>query len=95
MRRTTLVLLALMAALLLFPGIALADNGQSYHWLNDDDGDGIPNGDDPDYLPPEDGSGRQYGHGESVVTFFLALLDLDNGDQDHIRLRLKDGSCGD
>ncbi len=27
----------------------------------DDDGDGIPNGQDPDYIPPVDGSGSQYG----------------------------------
>ena len=25
----------------------------------DDDGDGIPNGQDPDYQPPRDGSGRR------------------------------------
>ena len=32
----------------------------SYKWLRDDDGDGIPNCDDPDYVPPEDGDGIQW-----------------------------------
>ena len=27
----------------------------------DDDGDGIPNGQDDDYIPPQDGTGRQKG----------------------------------
>jgi hypothetical protein len=27
----------------------------------DDDGDGIPNGQDPDYVPPADGTGRKFG----------------------------------
>ncbi|MDZ7289692.1 MAG: hypothetical protein ONB44_10915 [candidate division KSB1 bacterium] len=27
----------------------------------DDDGDGIPNCDDPDYVKPKDGTGRQFG----------------------------------
>ena len=28
-----------------------------FQWLRDDDGDGIPNCQDPDYVKPEDGSG--------------------------------------
>ena len=31
------------------------------HGPFDDDGDGIPNGQDPDYVKPMDGSGRQFG----------------------------------
>ncbi len=31
----------------------------------DDDGDGIPNGQDNDYHPLRDGSGKQHGHGKS------------------------------
>jgi hypothetical protein len=30
--------------------------------MADDDGDGIPNGQDDDWVPPEDGSGYQYRH---------------------------------
>ncbi len=30
--------------------------------LADDDGDGIPNGQDPDWTPPLDGTGYQYQH---------------------------------
>lgn len=30
--------------------------------LADDDGDGIPNGQDPDWVPPLDGTGHAYAH---------------------------------
>lgn len=36
----------------------------SHKWLRDDDGDGIPNCDDPDYVPPEDGDGTQWKGGK-------------------------------
>jgi hypothetical protein len=29
----------------------------------DDDGDGIPNGQDPDYVKPKDGTGKKFGKG--------------------------------
>jgi len=62
-----------------------------YQWLRDDDGDGIPNCLDPDYVRPEDGSG--YGKLGPALT---GDCDGDK-DQDRIRLRdrdqLKDGSC--
>lgn len=32
-------------------------------WMQDSDGDGIPNGLDPDYLPPQDGTGNQFRRG--------------------------------
>lgn len=32
-------------------------------WMQDADGDGIPNGQDPDYLRPQDGTGSQYRRG--------------------------------
>ena len=32
----------------------------SHKWDRDDDDDGIPNCDDPDYVPPEDGDGTQW-----------------------------------
>lgn len=32
----------------------------SYSYFRDDDGDGIPNCDDPDYVPPEDGDGNRW-----------------------------------
>jgi hypothetical protein len=35
----------------------------------DDDGDGIPNGLDPDYVRPEDGTGRQLGWGRYAQLF--------------------------
>ena len=36
----------------------------AHKWLRDDDGDGIPNCLDPDYVPPEDGDGNQWKGGE-------------------------------
>lgn len=36
--------------------------GAAQHWGPlDDDGDGIPNGQDPDYVKPKDGTGHQFG----------------------------------
>lgn len=36
--------------------------GAVHHWGPlDDDGDGIPNGLDPDYVKPKDGTGHQFG----------------------------------
>ncbi len=32
-------------------------------WMQDADGDGIPNGQDPDYVRPLDGTGNQYKRG--------------------------------
>lgn len=34
----------------------------------DADGDGIPNGQDPDYVPPRDGTGRQLGTAAGAAT---------------------------
>ncbi len=67
MRRTLTLMVVLVAiALLASPPVMAkgpAGNGKSfaYHyffqWLRDDDGDGIPNCQDPDYVKPEDGTG--------------------------------------
>lgn len=41
------------------------ENGDGFNDLAPDvDGDGIPNGLDPDYVPPADGSGAGFGPGE-------------------------------
>ena len=37
----------------------------------DDDGDGIPNGQDDDYVPPRDGSGKQHGKRYGCATVGL------------------------
>ncbi len=43
----------------------LDENGDGFNDLAPDaDGDGIPNGLDPDYAPPADGSGYQFGPGD-------------------------------
>ena len=48
-----------------------------YQWLRDDDGDGIPNCLDPDYVKPEDGTGNAYKKGE------------DNGDGEGSKVRTR------
>ena len=70
----------------------MAGEGRSifnfYQWLRDDDGDGIPNCLDPDYVRPEDGTGYgKLGPGDDTLVL---------GDKDQIRDRdrLRDGSCG-
>jgi hypothetical protein len=40
----------------------------NFSWLRDADGDGIPNGIDDDYVPPEDGTGYQDKHRNSLTT---------------------------
>ena len=41
--------------------------GNSFAWFRDNDGDGIPNGMDDDWVRPEDGSGYQLKHGFGFV----------------------------
>lgn len=43
-------------------GDGICDNFQTGYGF-DDDGDGIPNGQDPDYVKPKDGSGKKFMHG--------------------------------
>lgn len=54
-----------------------------YQWMRDDDGDGIPNCLDPDFVKPGDGTGNAYKKGE------------ENGDGEgaktRIRTRTNDG----
>ena len=89
MRRSTLLILVLFTATLILPGVAMAGDGNFYNWLNDDDGDGIPNCLDPDWYAPEDGSGYQNQNGKVVET--TAVAD-DAGTGDCTRLKLQDGT---
>jgi hypothetical protein len=69
MRKALVIMITLFAATLLAapPAMAKGPNGTGdgianafhyfYQWLRDDDGDGIPNCLDPDYVKPEDGNG--------------------------------------
>ncbi|UCG62858.1 MAG: hypothetical protein JSV52_06130 [Candidatus Zixiibacteriota bacterium] len=91
MRRTTVIFLVLAVALFMLPSATLAVNGNFYQWLHDDDGDGIPNCLDPDWYPPEDGSGYKNGNGQTIEATD-ASDNGSNGDCD--RLQLKDGTSG-
>jgi hypothetical protein len=37
--------------------LEIGQKAYSWYWLRDADGDGIPNGDDEDWVPPLDGTG--------------------------------------
>ena len=79
-----------------------------YKWFRDFDGDGIPNGQDPDWVPPLDGSGYQSQHQNGSVSgdpdgysyqhrYQYRYTIQEKHDQleggDHLRIRLRDGSC--
>jgi len=91
MRNIMMFLLLIGVILLLIPSAAMSDGG--YAWMADDDGDGIPNGDDPDWIPPEDGSGHQR-QNNGKPTFMSFISDLLDGDNVRLQLQLQDGSCG-
>ena len=40
--------------------------GHGFAWMNDHDGDGIPNGQDEDWIRPMDGTGYKYRHGAAA-----------------------------
>jgi len=62
-----------------------------YQWLRDNDGDGIPNGLDPDYIKPEDGTG--YGKlGPGLAGTQNGDMN-QNGETVRDRDRAKDGTC--
>lgn len=79
MRRLVLLLVAMMVLSL---AAASASAGPPA-WANptpgicpnpgapDDDGDGIPNGQDPDYTRPQDGTGNQWRRGGSIGPVWL------------------------
>ena len=60
MARTIFILGMLAFAVTLGSSVASADEGtggNSFAWFRDNDGDGIPNGMDDDWVRPEDGTG--------------------------------------
>ncbi len=93
MRKIFTVVAVMLAIFVLAAPSVMA--GNFYSWLRDDDGDGIPNCLDPDYVRPEDGTGYgKLGPRLSAVQFG----DKDQTrDKDQIRDRdqLKDGSCNE
>ena len=112
MYRAVFVLALAAFGLALMAPSADAGNGPFYgygfQWLRDDDGDGIPNHMDDDWVRPEDGTGYKMKHGNpfpsaGFFTWSLAGDQLRDKDKDRdqlqdrtkdqIRLRLKDESC--
>jgi hypothetical protein len=79
-----------------------------YKWFRDFDGDGIPNGQDPDWVPPLDGTGYQAEHqngslsgdpdpagntNQSQYRYTIKEKKYQLESGDLLRLRLRDGSC--
>lgn len=87
MRKMITVAATMLAIFVLASPSAMAGNGKGagggnyfenfYQWLRDDDGDGIPNCLDPDYVRPEDGTGNGKLGPKSLA--------LRSGDQNQIR----------
>lgn len=81
-----------------------------HKWFRDHDGDGIPNGKDPDWVPPLDGTGYQDQHrngsvsgdpegythrNQSQYRYTIREKHQQFENGDLLRLRLRDGSCNE
>jgi hypothetical protein len=63
-RNLILLAIALIVVVGVVPAASAASGyGNGFAWVNDDDGDGIPNGQDTDWIRPLDGSGYKFRHG--------------------------------
>jgi hypothetical protein len=111
MRRILSLALAVLGAIAITASVADAgtvNTPNAYKWARDIDGDGIPNGLDPDWSPPADGTG--YGHlgpfvGPTLFQGHRATVrsevrwrngagsDNTKGDFLRIRLRIRDHTC--
>lgn len=62
MHRTLILLAAAVVLVAIATPAAHAGNNwaHGFAWINDHDGDGIPNGQDPDWIRPLDGTGYQH-----------------------------------
>lgn len=81
MARLVLIFGILVIGATLLPTGADADTGggHSFAWFRDADGDGIPNGMDEDWFPPEDGEGYQVKNQFGLFGLGLVLGAGDNG----------------
>jgi len=86
-----IALLIALASFALLLGAASAEAvtgpvyGYGFEWVRDDDGDGIPNRLDPDWIPPEDGTGYKMKHSFSLPTLCASF----EGDQSGHTYRLR------
>jgi len=95
-----LAVLALVTAIGVPQASAGTGNGSAhgYKWFQDDDGDGIPNGLDDDWAPPQDGSGFQWKHGLwlSFNGLYWGIPETGNTFRNQYRNRNNDnGQAGD
>ena len=77
MKRSIFVLVLIMLFGLMTMGASnMAVAGTGFARSLDDDGDGIPNGDDLDYVAPLDGSGNKFGAPAAAAVSTTVLLPL-------------------
>ena len=94
MRR--IVFLITVFAFVLTLGAAQASAGEGlgfgyfFKWFRDADGDGIPNGLDDDWAPPQDGNGYQTKNGFGLITGSTLLE--DGGDNNMHRRQYRNGN---
>ena len=98
MYRFIIVLAVVVGAVALMAPSASAGSGfgHGFAWVNDADGDGIPNGQDPDWVPPRDGSGYKLRNGFGTTTPRVGPKARSGNPactSVQIRQRLRDGSC--
>lgn len=83
MNRIVVLLAVFVVALMIgAPQASAGDNGgysYSFKWFRDDDGDGIPNGQDDDWTGACDGAGYQLRHGVGIVLPGMFLSPPEDG----------------
>lgn len=72
-------------------GRQIGKSAMSHYGPFDDDGDGIPNGQDPDYVRPQDGTGHQFGKMHDSVRMYGKSHARGIGQR--TRLHLHTGVC--
>ncbi len=95
---TLFVLTAIAAAMVASDASAVVrpytfDFGFEYLWMRDDDGDGIPNGQDLDWFPPLDGTGYQLRNGAALNRAPGSDGKAWNGDIIRNRFQKRTGDC--
>jgi len=111
MRKLSTLILVFIVAFTFGAVAANAGNGDAkgnlfhnfYQWMADDDGDGIPNGQDEDWMGPGDGTGYQHQNetansfGESIRTQLQQKQQTktEAGILTRLRERLGNGIFGD
>ena len=99
MQKTLLLATILGLVVLIGAPTAMAGDGKgsgwahAFNWFRDADGDGIPNGLDPDWVRPYDGDGYKVRNQFLMEPTSGGGGDNDNGDRDRDQLRQHLQTC--